>query len=398
MRSKKKLAVAAVIVAVMVTMIIPSAYGVQPDNAGTLYSTYLDWLQGKPVGLAKISLGMDHQIQRATLVVVDYTLGEPKILYQGPMLTPTVKIQRIPKGTKIETVIKDGKVVREPRTVYRPVKLLIIVSGENYWGTKFIEFHPEKPLTSVNIKVPLHRDNIGPSIQNLNPKNEFQATSVKVGDMFMEDVKIFRLYSVPGVEEHLIINEDDTLAIDSFSQTVAQWEQPSSDRWERSGRVSTPFGYASEVPTSDGKMKTVYATVRYRIDRYDVCGYLICRTVYELIPQEIVYFSKIDTDNDPGTIPSNLIRYSHLRDAGDEFTAYFQESSDDGGVYFSTSVSACAGEGVQICFSGTVDTYRQSSNNRPAVKVIINSWHGNVLYFAKYSENGNYYEVPLQWG
>ncbi|WP_367884614.1 hypothetical protein [Thermococcus sp. JCM 11816] len=157
MRSKKKLAVAAVIVAVMVTMIIPSAYGVQPDNAGTLYSTYLDWLQGKPVGgLAKISLGMDHQIQRATLVVVDYTLGgEPKILYQGPMLTPTVKIQRIPKGTKIETVIKDGKVVREPRTVYRPVKLLIIVSGENYWGgTKFIEFHPEKPLTSVNIKVP----------------------------------------------------------------------------------------------------------------------------------------------------------------------------------------------------------------------------------------------------
>lgn len=145
-------------------------------------------------------------------------------------------------------------------------------------------------------------------------------------------------------------------------------------------------------------MKTVYATVRYRIDRYDVCGYLICRTVYELIPQEIVYFSKIDTDNDPGTIPSNLIRYSHLRDAGDEFTAYFQESSDDGGVYFSTSVSACAGEGVQICFSGTVDTYRQSSNNRPAVKVIINSWHGNVLYFAKYSENGNYYEVPLQWG
>lgn len=36
----------------------------------------------------------------------------------------------------------------------------------------------------------------------------------------MEDVKIFRFYSVLGVEEYLIINEDDILVIDLFFQIV----------------------------------------------------------------------------------------------------------------------------------------------------------------------------------
>lgn len=395
MRSKKRLAVMAVITVIVLLVAVPAVYGVQPDNAGVLYSTYLDWLQGKPVGLAQVNPIIPHSIEKATLVVIDYTSGQPKVLYKGSFMNPTVKIKRIPVGTKLKTVTKNGKASQVMVTEYRPVQLLVIVSAKNYWGAKFVEFTPNKPMTPVNARVPLHRDNIGESIKNLG--RGFQVTTETAGSAYM-DLKIFRLHSVPGVEETLIINSGNTIALDSFSQAVESWEDPSPTGWERSGAVNAVFGYGAPVPTSNGEMKIVYGHVRYRVDKYTVCGYLVCRTFYELKPQEIEYFSKIDTKSDSGTIPSYLPKRYHLRSAGNRFTVYFDKSNDDGGVYFSTSISTCFGEGVTICFTGNVDTYRESSGNRPSVRVTIKDWHGALLYFAKYSSNGNYYEVPLQWG
>jgi len=385
----------AVITVIVLLVAVPAVYGVQPDNAGVLYSAYLDWLQGKPVGLAQVNPILPHNVEKATLVVIDYTSGQPKVLYKGSFMSPTVKIKRIPVGTKLKTVIKDGRVSQVTVMEYRPVQLLVIVSAKDYWGARFVEFTPDKPMTLVNAKVPLHRDGIGESIKNLG--TGFRVTTETVGSAYM-DLKIFRLHSVPGVEETLVINNGNTIAIDSFSQEVESWEDPSPTGWERSGAVNTVFGYGAPVPTSNGEMKIVYGHVRYRVDKYTVCGYLICRTFYELNPQEIEYFSKIDTKSDPETIPSNLPKRYHLRSAGNSFTVYFDKSNDDDGVYFSTSVSTCFGEGVTICFTGNVDTYRKSDGNRPSIRVIIHSWHGDKLYFAKYSSRGNYYEVPLQWG
>ncbi len=395
MRSKKRLAVMAVITVIVLLVAVPAVYGVQPDNAGVFYSTYLDWLQGKPVGLAQVNPILPHNVEKATLVVIDYTSGQPKVLYKGPFMSPMVKIERIPVGTKLKTVTENGRVSQVTVTEYRPVQLLVIVSAKDYWGARFVEFTPDKPMTPVNAKVPLHRDGIGESIKNLG--TGFQVTTETVGSAYM-DLKIFKLHSVPGVEETVVINNGNTIALDSFSQAVESWEDPSPTGWERSGAVNTVFGYGAPVPTSNGEMKIVYGHVRYKADKYTVCGYLVCRTFYELKPQEIEYFSKIDTKSDPETIPSNLPKRYHLRSAGNSFTVYFDKSNDDGGVYFSTSISTCFGEGVTICFTGNVNTYRKSDGNRPSIRVIIHSWHGDKLYFAKYSSRGNYYEVPLQWG
>ena len=394
MRSKKRLAVMAVITVIVLLVVVPAVYGVQPDNSGVLYSTYLDWLQGKPVGLAQVNPILPHNVEKATLVVIDYTSGQPKVLYKGPFMSPMVKIERIPVGTKLKTVTENGRVSQVTVTEYRPVQLLVIVSAKDYWGARFVEFTPDKPMTPVNAKVPLHRDGIGESIKNLG--TGFQVTTETVGSAYM-DLKIFKLHSVPGVEETLVINNGNTIALDSFSQAVESWEDPSPTGWERSGAVNTVFGYGAPVPTSNGEMKIVYGHVRYKADKYTVCGYLICRTFYELVPQEIEYFSKIVTQHDPGTIPSNMIREYHLKDAGNNFDVYFHNNHDDGGLYFSTSVSACSGGGIAVCFTGNVNTYRKSTNP-PIISVKINSWHGDKLYFAPYSYRGNYYEVPLQWG
>ena len=396
MRSKKRLAVMAVITVIVLLVVVPAVYGVQPDNSGVLYSTYLDWLQGKPVGLAQVNPILPHNVEKATLAIIDYTSGQPKVLYKGPFMSPTVKIKRIPVGTKLKTIIKDGRVIQVAVTEYRPVQLLVIVSAKDYWGARFVEFTPDKPLTRVNVRVPLYWDGVRESIRNFG--KGFQVTTDSIGATYM-DVKILRLHSVPGVTEEIDINHSASLALDSFSQSVSQFGgKPSPTGWKRSGTITTPFGYLAPVPTSNGEMNTIYGHVRYDIGLSTVCGYLICRTIYTLKPEEIEYFSKIQTSRDTGTIPSGLEKRIHWRSAGNEFKVYFDRSANDGGVYLSTSVSVCFGEGATVCFVGTVNSYRKTSGSKPVIKVLIKNWHGDRLYFAPYSYKGNYYEVYLQWG
>jgi len=396
MNKKHKAAVAAALLLTITFIVIPAAYGVQPDSAGVLYATYLDWLQGKPVGLAQVNPVLPHSVEKATLVVVDYTSGSPKVIYTGSFISPLVKIKRIPIRTEIKTEFKDGRATQVTVTQYKPVQLLVIVSARDYWGAKFIEFTPEKPLTHVNVRVPLYRDGVKESVKNFG--KGFQVTTNSIGDMYM-NVKILRLHSVPGVTEEIDINYDASLALDSFSQAVSEFGTPSKTGWKRSGAVTTPFGYLAPVPTSNGEMKTIYGHVRYDVEITTVCGYLICRNIYTLHPEEIEYFSKIQRGRDPGTIPSNLVKRTHWKSAGNTFLVYFDKSSNDGSIYFSTAVSVClGGEYGSICFSGTADSYRKTSGGKPVIKVIINSWHGDRLYFAPYSSRGNYYEVYLQWG
>lgn len=398
MKSREKLAVATVITVTLLLVVIPAVYGVQPDNSGVLYSTYLDWLQGKPIGLAQVNPILPHNVEKATLVVIDYTSGQPKVLYKGPFMSPLVRIERIPVGTELKTVVEDGKVRQITVTKYKPIRLYVIVSAKDYWGARFIEFTPNKPLTHVNVEVPLYWDGVKESIRNFG--KGFQVDTNSIGNITMPNIKILRLHSVPGVTEKIDIYHAASLALDSFSQSGSQFGgKPSPTGWKRSGAVTTSFEYLAPVPTSNGEMKTVYANVRYKVELTTVCGYLICRNIYTLYPEKITYFSKIQTGRDPGTIPSNLVKGIHWKSAGNTFLVYFDSSSNDGGVYFSTAVSACLGYGYgSVCFSGTVNSYRKTSGSKLRIEVIINSWHGDRLYFAPYSRRGNYYEVYLQWG
>jgi len=391
--SKSEIAVAAVTAVTLLLVVVPAVYGVQPDSAGVLYATYLDWLQGKPVGLAQVNPVLPHSVEKATLVVIDYTSGQPKVLYKGPFMSPLVKIKRIPVGTELKTVVEDGKVRRITVTKYKPVQLYVIVSGRGYWGAKFIEFTPEKPLTHVNVRVPLYRDGVKESVKNFG--KGFQVTDTTVG--YREElVKIFRLHSVPGVTEKLILNAGKTnVFLDSFSKSSSDF---GSTNWKRSGPESTVLNIAAAAPTSNGEMKVVYGQVRFRLDKYTVCGYLICRTVYHLHPVAVVGMPKVETLADPGVIPSNLEKITYPKSLGNSFTISFGRSSDDKGVYLSTAVSLCfGGEFMSICFTGNVNTYRESTNP-PKIGVIIDQWHGSRLYYAPYSSRGNYYEVYLQWG
>ncbi|WP_240910828.1 hypothetical protein [Thermococcus sp. MAR1] len=398
MRSKRKLAVTAVIVAVMLTIIVPSAYGVQPENAGTLYSVYLDWLQGKPVGLAQINIQTDKKLTNPRIVVIDLTSQKSEQKYFGSLYNPTVKIERKPMGTYLETEVTNGKTETVEKVRFKPVTLLIIVADEDYWGARTVSFEPNKPMTSLTIEVPLHYE---PA-----KKGEFQIESgetIDHGTLTMEGIKTAIVRSIAGVTVSWVVGRDDAIAYESFSQET--WGSPPDENsWESSGiALVTKKDVSGDITVSDGDVRVVTSNVDYKITETRICTYLWCRVIWSLTPDHIRNFHGTPWGHYSGGIPSGMpTEYRDKNDNMNSFNILFDAPSDNGGVYFTTSisVSVCGGIGVQVCFSGSVSTYRKSeSGYRPHYNVQINNWgtHSRLYYAYKDSNGRNYYEIYLEW-
>ncbi|MCD6523655.1 MAG: hypothetical protein J7K48_01455 [Thermococcus sp.] len=391
-RSRTKIAATALLL-VAVILMIPAVYGVQPDNAGTLYSTYLDWLRGKPVGLAKINIQTPEKLNGAKIVVVDLTSQKPRQLYSGDLYTPTVKIERKPMGKFIETKLINGKVETVERIRFKPVTLLIIVANDNYWGVKTITFEPSKPMTTLNLKIPLHREKAGRSgihVESIWTKDH--------GTMTIRGIKTAIVRSIPGTTVSWVVGRDDAIAYESFSKS---W----SDEWRSTGpTLVTNKAISGEITVSDGETLLVTSDVVYRITETEVCTWLWCRDIWSLVPIRIENFHGKPLSTYNGDIPPGMeVDYRDKEDHLNSFNILFDGSSDNGGVYLTTTISTqvCGGAGIQVCFTGNVDTYRESATGyRPHYHVTINSWgHHSRLYYAYKDGNGrNYYEIYLKWG
>jgi hypothetical protein len=398
LRSKKKLAVAAVIVAVMITMVIPAAYGVQPDNAGTLYSAYLDWLQGKPVGLVQINVHTDKKLTNPRVVIVDLTSQKPVQKYAGDMFSPTVKIERKPLGTYLKTETIDGKPKTIEKVRFRPVTLLVIVADKEYWGARTISFEPAQPMTNLNVEIPLHYEPAKVGGVHLE-----RTGTIDHGTLTMYNIRTAIVRSINGVTVRWVVERDDAIAYESFSQATIG-DPPDADEWESSGTaLVTQKEVSGNITVQDGDVHLATSNVDYRITETEICTYVWCRYIWSLTPTKIDNFHGTPLGHYSGGIPEGMpARYRDKNDNMDSFNILFDASSDNGGVYFTTSISGsvCGGTGIQVCFSGSVSTYRESeSGHRPHYYVKINNWgtHSRLYYAYKDSNGKNYYEIYLEW-
>ncbi len=394
---KKRIATAAVLVAVMITIVVPSAYGVQPDNAGALYSAYLDWLQGKPAGLAHINVHTEKKLTNPKVVIVDLTSQRPEQKYSGSIVNPTIKIERKPLGTYLETETINGKPETIEKVRFRPVTLLVIVADKDYWGARTVSFEPTQPMMRLDVEVPLHYE---------PAKGGFHVESIETvdhGTLTIPDIKTAIVRSITGVQVSWVVERDDALTYESFSQET--WGGlPDEDRWESSGTaLVTDKDISGSIDVSDGDVRIITSNVNYRITETEICTYTWCRTVWSLTPVHIRNFHGTPGGYYSGGIPSGMPReYRDKTDNMDSFNILFDAPSDNGRVYLTTSISTsvCGGIGVQVCFSGSVSTYRESgSGHRPHYEVEITDW-GTLsrLYYAYKDGNGrNYYEIYLEW-
>jgi len=398
LRSSKRLAVTAAIVAITLAIVVPSAYGVQPDNAGTLYSVYLDWLRGKPVGLAQINVLTEEELVRPRVVVIDLTSQGPELKYSGGLYNPTIKIERRPLGTYLETEVVDGRVKTVERVRFRPVTLLVIVADGDYWGAVTVSFEPSMPLTSLNVRVPLHHE---PAKGGIHVEG---VETIDHGTMTMDGIKTAIVRSIPGTTVSWVVDRYDAIAYESFSQETGGG-LPDRNGWRSSGTVFvTNKEVSGRVTVSDGDVRLITSKVDYRITETRVCTYLWCRVIWSLTPVTIINFHGTPLGHYGGGIPPGMrVEYRDRSDNMNGFNVLFDAPSDNGGVYFTTSLSGsiCGGVGLQVCFSGSVSTYRKSlPGYRPHYSVEIINWGTHSrLYYAYKDRNGrNYYEVYLEWG
>ena len=381
-------------------VILPESQGVPAKDSLQLYSLYLDWLQGKPVGLLNVDIQTSGSLEDPVVLIVDYTnKAQPKVVYSGRghnAFEVSFKIPRIPfKVVRVAT--EEG--VQE-KTVFRTRTYVIIVSGKNTWDAQILRITPEHPITKVGVKV--FPNKASSFLKRGSSPTVYEHEYLGEDDAY---VKVAKVYSVPGVRVAWHMPLYGTVGIESFKKS---WM--TNDEWVELG-VEYPISYVDrQITVEDGDAKTVIAHVYYRCDKYTTCGNLWCNEGYVLIPVKITgfYSSYIPNPLD-GTHPNS--GYVEYVSKEDEYDNYFQVAADnredDSTTYLvTTSVSLSFGVGpVSVSFNGDVDSYRSSDleHPRPYFDVWVKAWKAQRLYYwwmkqspAQVSNKATY-EVGFSW-
>jgi len=384
----------------LVLVIVPESQGVSVRDSPQLYSLYIDWLQGKPVGLLNVNIKLQESLEDPAVLIVDYTdKARPRVVYSRKgyeALEASLKIPRIPVKV-VRDVTKEG--IQE-KTLFKPRTYVVIVSGKNKWDARILRITPERPITRATIKMSL-----SPARSFLRPK---YSPAVYEHEYLGEDdayVDVAKVYSVRGIRVAWHMPLYGTVGIDSFKKS---WM--TNDRWVKLG-VEYPISYVDrQITAEDGGAKTVKAHVYYRCDKYTTCGNIWCNEGYIMTPVRINGFYGSSTSNPLGAEHPNSAYVEYVREE-DEYDNYFQVAADnyanDGGKYLTTpSISLTFGAGpVSISFSGSIDSYRSSDSEhpRPYFDVWIKTWKNHRLYYwwmkespARVSSKATY-EVGFSW-
>ncbi|WP_297497779.1 hypothetical protein [Thermococcus sp.] len=148
--------------------VVPASQGVSARDSPELYSLYMDWLQGKPVGLATFNVEPYFEgkpfADELIVSVIDYNSQKPRVVIVRRIKGTTAissKIERIPVGVQEIVQYINGTYKPVKRTVFKERKYFVSVIGvyDNTlysWG-RFVVFEPQHPITRLNLNADLHK-------------------------------------------------------------------------------------------------------------------------------------------------------------------------------------------------------------------------------------------------
>jgi len=305
---RKKVAILSV--ALLVFFVVPVSQGVPVRNSPELYSLYIDWLQGKPVGLVTFSIEPYFEGKPFTgeliVSVIDYNSQEPKVIMVRRIKGTTsisLKIERIPVGVQETLQYVNGTYKPVKRTVFKERKYFVSIIGvyDNTlysWG-RFVVFEPQHPMTKLHLSAHLHKKIINgehlEKIKNSNSRiiSELRGKGItlKQSDGILysttsidsdTDTKLLPagvIHAAPWtkVEWHLgdgIETPKPTgLWYDSFYQDVPYLQDPDPNGWKKGGKAIAIANTNDYVTLDNSNMwyyaeRDVKAHVQYRIDAY----------------------------------------------------------------------------------------------------------------------------------
>jgi len=335
---QRKHIVAAVSLFVVSSLLVaPAIQGVPPSYSNQLYSLYVDWLRGKPVGLAVFHVTPTYNGKpfsgELMLTVINYSSDTPKVVLVKHITgysDVAFKVERIPVGVREFTTIQNGKLVQKTRTAFKEREYYVgvfgYVNGKLYGGGKFVVFEPHKPITQISVKLGLLAKNV-PKPDKLKAKEYISGLRERGVNIKSSDGVVYSstpaetkaeivylpagvIHAAPKTKVSWWVSggflvkgygtpQKTALWYDSFDQyTFGDLTPPNPHGWHKSGRdraVSSVTTWVTLDNTNSPyyRREIVMAHVRYELNAYVYSSWITGLTItqYVLKPTRITGLS-----------------------------------------------------------------------------------------------------------
>jgi len=348
---QRKHIVAAVSLFVVSSLLVaPAIQGVPPSCSDELYSLYVDWLRGKPVGLAVFRVNPLYNGREfkgpLIITVINYSSGTPRVVLAKQITgasSVAFRIQRIPAGVEDTTILENGKVRAGRRTVFLSQSYFIgvvgLADGRLYSGGKFVTFEPNKPITRITINLKLFSRKV--SKRELEAMRRRILEAQTTGELTWKGRKISLalsggiyytatpasseystavlpagvIHAAPGTEVKWCLSAGiqtkgpTGIWYDSFYQDVLVGK-PDSNSW-RKGDKNMAIAHTDSCVSLDNahssqyRRKVVNAKVEYELDSYMVASSWLGVIEYVLVPRYIFNLVESPAQGEsPPAVPS----------------------------------------------------------------------------------------------
>ncbi len=369
------------LISLLIILLSPSytlwgVYANVEDNV-LLYQLFLEWLQGKPVGLVKIVI---RPSTPDDYIVIVHNLTAPwakpycEIIYKGKSLTPLIKILRYVYST------------RNGRIEYFPVDFLVVLIGRSYFGAATVHVVPRKPFVTAEVEVNVHEK--ANRVESILQSSSGSTVLGYAGDW----VKSGALHTIVGMTATWYITRNTRLYYSQFvREGVLSAEHDPSDPsapveysgdWFESGKASADSVIGTGRSLSNGDKRLIELYVEYRWERH----WLLMGSQYEiweiLVPvwiKNIKWGNSIKCTLCGKTAPNPNLYIDPEDKLPYELDLYY----NDDARWLETAVTLIFSiTGGPFEFSLEVAIYRTLTGESPYLTVDSIDWsHGNKLYY-----------------
>jgi len=255
----------------IILLFLPGAIIAQdPLRSPEVYSLFLDWLNGKSMGLVTLRVvPVDENGSLVSDVFVFYLHNFTDYWYKQ-------RSERIYEGKSQNIAVKLWRLLDRFNN-WKEQEFTIVVVGKNYFGTKLIKIKPEKPLLSLEEKVVVGK------IQRQKKLGFYNGKSKSLIQGPLPDYEVatateltnaVQLHTIQGIAARIHFFYGNYLYFSQKSRAI-EWDPNENEiyieyDWTITGAKATPCG-DQDLPTvsiSDGDKRWVQVYVHYKYERW----------------------------------------------------------------------------------------------------------------------------------
>jgi len=319
-----------------------------------------------------------------------------------------LKVKRIPVGlTQTHRVVMEGgkfKTIVEENPLFKEVTIAVFILDPEYFGSKVLFIEPKKRITQVNVIIELCKTKKAKSTSLHKPHTLNSIRTYTEVDEKKVWLKAGEVHSIDGLSVKWCIGRNGALYFESYGREMVSLIEPGDlydSGWYSNGKKETKSSIGIEVGVSDGVKKIVEAYVLYRCEYWWYVD-SFSGVTYDYFWAYPVWFDSIRLGSSISCITCDSEHPWYAGEVSD--ATYFEipfakSDSDEKWLFTRVDISFWFSIG-EIKFGATISLYRAAGSNTrepPYLKVYINEWKNDILYWWYDNNDDKRYEAHFSW-